>query len=919
MLLSYWLTKLSVPHKRTHRSRRRHRRLPFVVELLEDRTVPTVNALSGFDGLDFAHTQDGAPPDTIAAAGPDYIVEAVNTDLAIYNKTTGQEVFKQDLGTLFSSVRTGNFLSDPVVVYDEAAQRFAVGVLDLKVNQVFGSVSSDSFLFAVSNNSDPTTAADFTEMHSIDMTGNTGVFADYPRIGWNADGYFVSFNMFTTGIFGGSYDHASIIAIGKSSVTDQNNATFTYTQTNLGFPNFTLAPATMHGSSSGDPMYFVEEHLNSRGNTTGKIDVVAMRDALTTPSFTTTTLTVDPYTQPPAAEQKGSSGLMETNDTRILNAEWRNNTLVAAQTVGVSSDSDAHARWYQIDTSSTKPTLAQQGTIGVNSGSNSYFPSIAIAPNGDIGMTYIQSSSSEYMSMYVTGRTSSDPTGTMQTPVLAKAGETSYSATFDSSPYRAGDYSGITVDPINSTFWAANEYAKTPTDSRANWGTWIKNFSLQSLPTDSNPPAKPMGLAVTSPDGTSGTLLLTWTANSESDLAGYKVYRSTTSGGSYNFVTTVGTSSSPSYTDTGLTNGTPYYYVVTAFDTSGNESAYSSEAIGTPTDTQPPAAPQNLTATAGDGQVTLNWTANTESDLDHYNVYRGTTNGGPYTLIVSQGGTSFTDTGLTNGTTYYYVVTAVDTTGNESTDSNQASATPGTATGNANDIYVGNMDWSDSAKGHWINVTVVVTIQQDSNADGAAESTDANVGGATLTLVMDHYYGGLLVGSTTFQNVNTNGNGQAKFTLKTQLGGNFIATVTSLSANSPLTWNKTIVGEDNPSEYDGVPGGHKAYTVTPVSTDTGDVYTKTGAHTIVASQNHGIDTISGIGGNTAATLPSRFVYEGPLMLSQPGATGDISFTLGGESTTTNGHGNGRINVPASHHAAEDAFFALLGEEDDAGL
>ena len=131
------------------------------------------------------------------------------------------------------------------------------------------------------------------------------------------------------------------------------------------------------------------------------------------------------------------------------------------------------------------------------------------------------------------------------------------------------------------------------------------------------------------------------------------------------------------HTDNGVTNGTTYFYVVTAVDTATNESGNSNEDSATPSDMTPPAAPTGLVANAGDGSVTLDWADNGEPDLSHYDVKRATTQGGPYSTIATGVSISaHTDNGVTNGTTYYYVVTAVDTNSNESNNSNEASATP---------------------------------------------------------------------------------------------------------------------------------------------------------------------------------------------------------------------------------------------------
>src|SRR5580658_2076539 len=86
-----------------------------------------------------------------------------------------------------------------------------------------------------------------------------------------------------------------------------------------------------------------------------------------------------------------------------------------------------------------------------------------------------------------------------------------------------------------------------------------------------------------------------------------------------------------------------------------------------------PAAPMGLTATAGNAQVTLNWTAS--SGATGYYVKRSMTSGGPYTQIATLDAATDTDTGLTNGTKYYYVVSAYNSAG-QSANSAGVSATP---------------------------------------------------------------------------------------------------------------------------------------------------------------------------------------------------------------------------------------------------
>jgi fibronectin type 3 domain-containing protein len=213
-------------------------------------------------------------------------------------------------------------------------------------------------------------------------------------------------------------------------------------------------------------------------------------------------------------------------------------------------------------------------------------------------------------------------------------------------------------------------YVATAVDKCANESGYSSEHSATPAAV---PPTAPTGLA-----GTPGfeQIALDWANNTEPDLAGYNVYRSQTQGGPYTKVN-VSLVSASDYTDSGLTNGTTYYYVVTAENTGAMESSYSNEASATPED-EPPLAPTGLIATPGNTQVGLDWNDNSEPDLAGYNVYRSQTQGGPYTQVnVSLVSASdYIDPGLTNGTTYYYVVTAVDTASNESGGSAEASATP---------------------------------------------------------------------------------------------------------------------------------------------------------------------------------------------------------------------------------------------------
>jgi hypothetical protein len=435
------------------------------LEVLEDRALPSVVLGLGIDGTNYQNAMSGSvPPDTIAAAGPTHVMELVNSAIAIYTKA-GTLVSRQLFSQFFSKFGFPNSdLFDPQVRYDELAGRFIVGV-----DQQNSTAQTSNYLFAVSNTSDPTQG--FTEMHKIALkqgSGSSASWGDFPHLGYNADTYTLTTNQF--GFSSGFFTKIQLIRIAKTSVLDKNNSTFTMYRSSIAYSgaNFTLIPAEQHGAVAGDPVWAVEVSQAAAHT----IRIAKITNALSSmPIITWYAVSVPSFGSPPAATSAGNVK-MDTGDTRILSVALRNGRLVTAHTVGLNSVATAVVNEFNVSGSS--PSLTQTITIAPGSGINTYYPSVDINSAGDLGVTYMESSSSEMVSMYVGGQVTA---GSPLQTALAQAGLADYTA-FDGSPHRAGDYSGITVDPVDDSFWAANEYATAATSD--NWGTHIRNFTVTS-------------------------------------------------------------------------------------------------------------------------------------------------------------------------------------------------------------------------------------------------------------------------------------------------------------------------------------------------------------------------------------------------------------------------------------------------------
>src|SRR5437879_5891148 len=188
-------------------------------------------------------------------------------------------------------------------------------------------------------------------------------------------------------------------------------------------------------------------------------------------------------------------------------------------------------------------------------------------------------------------------------------------------------------------------------------------------------PGAPRNLQATPGDG---QVTLNWQAPSNdggSPILLYTIYRGNSSGGE-SFLITVPLVTT--YTDATVTNGVTYYYQVSATNAIG-EGPRSSEVSATPNPpATPPGAPQGLSAVPGDATVSLIWAppaSNGGSPITNYKIYRGTTSGGETLRATIGNQLSYSDTGLTNGVTYYYEVSAVNAAG-EGPRSIEASATP---------------------------------------------------------------------------------------------------------------------------------------------------------------------------------------------------------------------------------------------------
>ncbi len=419
------------------------------------------------------------PPDPHGAVGPDHVVSVVNRSIEFHTKS-GTQQLSQSLQSFFGSALNP---FDPKVIYDQHSGRFVVVALEVAGRNSGTSADDQSrILVAVSDDSNPNGTWYKTTIDARTALGGGSSWADYPGIAVDKDAVYITNNMFT--FEGDAYQGSRvwIIPKGLSSNGFYAGGTAVVNAYATG-ANTTLMPALVYGDVAGSADMF----LVGMGGTNGTDEfatIVRIDNAISSPTFTSQSLNLgNIYSNStvPGAPQLGGTTTLDAGQTRVFDAVWRSNGLYFVTTINGISGNDAGegtAYWAQVNTTNLASlALTQSGTIGGDSiggvDTHTFYPSIAVNADGDIGVGFSASSPTIYAGAYFAWRDVADPLGTMRTPLLVKAGEDFYVRTFGAGRNRWGDYTSTEVDPSDDqSFWVFNEYAMARSAATSDNGRW---------------------------------------------------------------------------------------------------------------------------------------------------------------------------------------------------------------------------------------------------------------------------------------------------------------------------------------------------------------------------------------------------------------------------------------------------------------
>ncbi len=427
-----------------------------------------------FAGMNFLAHGSGWPPDTCGDVGTKYYVQAINTSIGIFDKTTGELISTTTFDAFFPSAVgepcDSNNNGDVIVLYDKYNQRWFL--LDFCWDPSL--TGGSSFSIAASRTSDPT-----GEWWTYCLQADDTLQDDYPKCGVWHDGIYITANMFE---FGGNFQHAKIWALKipelyngtlvSQEVIDENYNAWCLLPANAkgpnppppDAPNYLYAlDADEYGGPSTDTLYvwkYSVDWENAENSTwTGPIPIDG----------------VAPFgVSPKSVPQPDTSTTLDSLYGRLMYpANYINfGTHASVPLCHLVEINDKRAmRWYEIRIFDGNSSLYQQGTYSPDP-HHRWMGSICGDNNGNIAMGYSISSSIIYPSIGYCGRVSTDIPGTMGQGELTMAAGTGCQINYS----RWGDYSHLTLDPEdNETLWYTQQYYTTP---GSDWQTRIGAFKL---------------------------------------------------------------------------------------------------------------------------------------------------------------------------------------------------------------------------------------------------------------------------------------------------------------------------------------------------------------------------------------------------------------------------------------------------------
>jgi hypothetical protein len=404
------------------------------------------------------------PPDCTLAVGPDHVLVSVNSTLAIYQKTGNVVHGPRTLTAWFSNVTQGAMVFDPKALYDQHSNRWVLVAVARNT-----ATKGSWFLVSVSQSSDPLQG---WHNYALDATLDGGTktenWADYPCVGVDSHALYLTANMFR---FGGGFQYAKLRIVPKADIYEGKAAAFkdlVRLRDADGSLSFTVHPCHTYGAPQAQ--YFVNSYFPRTKSPETKLSLWTLTDPLGTPALALSTITTDPYNLPPDAVQQGGAVPIESGDVRILNAVFRGGSIWCALNTQHNWGDNvnvAAVHWFQIEAASG--ALIQQGIYGAR-GSNYLYPAVMPDNNGNMVMVFSRCSSTEFASIYFTGRKAADPLGELQPSSLLLAGAAFYQKLDMNGKNRWGDYAGIASDPANSgLIWFYSMAA-----AAGNlWTTWV--------------------------------------------------------------------------------------------------------------------------------------------------------------------------------------------------------------------------------------------------------------------------------------------------------------------------------------------------------------------------------------------------------------------------------------------------------------